>query len=112
MKVIGYYFLTIACLFISISARAGNDSNYAGEVEGFYVYTDGDYIYFRLKNQPQTHPGCNPKYFVVSEDVPQERRRALLARLSIAYSLKEPVNIGYDGQGNCVHGYIRVHRIG
>lgn len=94
-------------------ANAAYNSNMRGELEGFYVYSDGDYIYFRLKNQPTSHGFCNPYYFVIPETVSSDRRKAMLARLSLAFALKESVNIGYDSMGNCAHGgYIRVHRVG
>lgn len=83
-----------------------------GVLEGVYVYTAGDYIYFRLTNQPASHPGCDPTYFVISENVPESRRQMLLSRLLSAYAMKENVNIGYDSKGDCAHGYIRVHRAG
>lgn len=91
---------------------AGYDSNIKGTLEGVYVYTDHDAIYFRFKNQPTSHPSCKATYFVISGSVPQERREQLLSRLMLALASKELVNIGYDSQGNCANGYIRVHRVG
>lgn len=104
--------LILICYFAAAPAMAQYNSNMQGELEGVYVYTDGDYIYFRLKNQPDSHPACNPFFFVISETVPYERRTMLLSRLLAAYSTKEIVNIGFDGQGACVHGYIQAHRVG
>lgn len=84
-----------------------------GVIENLAVYTEGDYIYIKLENQPASHPGCNPGFFVIAEDVPESRRQMLLSRLSMAYALKESINIGYDSQaGDCAHGYIRLHRAG
>jgi hypothetical protein len=82
-------------------------------LSGVYVYTDGDYIYLRLKNPPAQELGCKANYFVIAEDVPYERRQMLLSRALMAYASKETVNIGFDNTGdNCVHGYVRVHRVG
>ena len=99
-------------LLISSYAWSGYDANMKGMVKHTAVYTSGDYIYFTLENQPSSHPGCNPAYFVISESVPYERRQMLLSRLLMAYASKENVNIGYDSQGGCTHGYITVHRVG
>ncbi len=105
-------FIVLLAFCFSSAAFASYNSNIKGELEGVYVYTDGDYIYFRFKNQPTTHASCDPTYFVISEDIPLERRQMLLSRLLMAYASKEQVNIGYDKSGNCVHGHIRVHRVG
>jgi len=102
----------IACLIVATTGHADYNANIAGELEGVYVYSGGDYIDFRFKNQPSTHPGCSPTYFVIADTVPAERRRMMLARLLAAYALKEVVNIGFDNSGDCVHGYVRVHRAG
>lgn len=83
-----------------------------GTLTGVYVYTDGDYIYFRLNNQPTSHPKCKSNYFVIPSTVPQNRREMLLSRLLTAYSMKEKVNIGYDNSVECANGYIKVHRVG
>jgi hypothetical protein len=98
--------------FCVTPAHAVYDANMSGYLEGFYVYSDGDYIYFRLKNQPTSHNGCNPSYFVIPSAVPLERRKAMLARLSLAYAMQESVNIGYAANGDCGHGYINVYRVG
>lgn len=104
--------LTAALLLMCSNATAAYDANMVGQLEGFYVYADGDYIYFRLKNQPTSHNGCNPNYFVIPSAVPTDRRKAMLARLSLAYGLQEPVNIGYSANGDCAHGYINAYRVG
>jgi hypothetical protein len=103
-------------LFI-LTALAGNaeavyNANLAGQLDGFWAYSDGDYILFRLKNQPATHPTCNPSFFVIPDTVPADRRKMMFARLSLAYATQESVNIGYDNVGDCASGYIHVHRVG
>lgn len=96
----------------SVGAGAAYDANMSGQIEGFYVYTYGDHIYFRLRNQPTSHNGCNPNYFVIPAAVSADRRKALLARLSLAHAMQETVNIGYAANGDCADGYIHVHRVG
>ncbi len=94
-------------------AHAGYDENIVGPLEGFYVYANVDYVFLRLKNQPTTHDGCKPDYFVINSSVPVDRRKAMLARLSLAYALQEPINIGYAAHGDCSDGgYIQVYRVG
>ncbi|MDX1252756.1 MAG: hypothetical protein IDH49_10995 [Gammaproteobacteria bacterium] len=104
--------LAIALFAASAFSEAAYNANMAGELEGFYVYAEGDYIYFRLKNQPSSHPTCSPVYFVIPETVSSDRRKAMLSRLSLAYATKEIVTIGYDNTGDCAHGYLRVYRVG
>jgi hypothetical protein len=104
-------FLIIFCLYSQPSSAKYND-NMQGVLTGVYVYTDGDYIYFTLNNQPTSHPKCKSNYFVIPSTVPQNRREMLLSRLLTAYSMKERVNIGYDNSVECANGYIKVHRVG
>ena len=98
-------------LFTSSVSVATYNANVKGEIASVITYADGDYIYFTLKNQPQ-HEACNPSFFVISESVSENRKNNLLSRLLTAYAMKEAVNIGYDSKGECVHGYIRAHRVG
>ena len=95
-----------------LPAFAAYNANMQGKLSDVMVYSDGDYIYLRLENQPDSHPQCNPSYFVIAATVPLERRKMMLARLMMAYASGEVVNLGYDSQGDCSHGYIRVHRVG
>ena len=89
-----------------------HNANMQGTLTLLAVYSDGDYIYMQLDNQPTSHPGCSPTYFVIAEDVPANRREAMFARLMTAYVTGEAITIGYDNAGNCAHSYIRVHRVG
>jgi hypothetical protein len=102
----------IIFVFCSSLSWAGYDANMKGVVKHVAIYTEGDYIYFSLENQPSSHPGCRANHFVISGSIPSERRQMLLSRLLAAYVAKENINIGYDSQGNCTHGYITVHRVG
>lgn len=107
-KFIAFVFMSV----ISVNSFAAYNANMTGEITDVLVYTDGDYIHIRLKNQPSTHPSCNPAFFIIPETVPADRRQALLSRALTAYASKENINIGYDALGDCANGYIQVHRIG
>ena len=104
--------LALFCVLAAERAVAEYNANISGQLEGVYVYDYADYVYFRLKNQPTAHPGCDPTYFVIPESVPADRRKAMLARLYLSYSMQDSVNIGYDAVGQCANGYLRVHRVG
>ena len=104
--------LFLVLLIYSTMSSAVYNDNMTGTVSQIMTYADGDYIYFTLSNQPTSHQACSPQYFVISEDVPYQRRQMLLSRLLAAYTTKDAINIGFDNSGDCVHGYIRVHRIG
>jgi len=104
--------LSLVAALMCPATWAAYDANMVGEIEGFYVYSDTDQVYFRLKNQPTSHNGCNHQYFVIPTSVSADRRKAMLARLSLAYAMREPVNIGYAANGDCGHGYINVYRVG
>ena len=101
-----------ALLAVSPVAGAVYNANMEGTVQWIGVYSEADYIYLRLTNQPTSHPGCNPAYFVIHQDTPQNRRNQMLAMLLAAKQSGEAIGIGYDNMGDCVNGYIRVHRVG
>lgn len=102
------------CLTIAFAApsHAVYNANMSGAVTWVSTYMDDDYIFFQLSNQPTSHPGCNPTYFVISESVPENRRNQAFAQLLAARQTGEPINIGYDATSDCARGYIRVHRVG
>ncbi len=104
--------IALGLIIVSASSWAGYSANINGKLTVVAVYTDDDFIYLRTDNMPKSHPTCKTNYFVISDDIPLERRQMLLSRLMMAYAAKEEVNIGYDGDGNCIHGYMRVHRAG
>jgi hypothetical protein len=103
-------FLLLTFAFAS-SSHAVYNANISGSVAHLTVYTDGDYIYLVLHNQPTSHPGCNPSNFVIPDTIPQNRRNQLYAQLVAAKLTGETVSIGYDNTGDCFHGYIRVHAV-
>ena len=112
IRKIALAFMGASALLASFSANAVYNANMTGVVIAVITYTDGDYIYFQLNNQPSTHPSCNPGYFVITADVPADRRKALLAQLMLAKTTGATTQIGYDNAGDCANGYIRVHRVG
>jgi hypothetical protein len=76
---------------------------------------DTPQILFQANPMPPQPAGCTggfAYYFVIDAALPADIRAQLLSRLLIARTNKETVNIGYDSQGNCINGGIRVHRIG
>jgi hypothetical protein len=103
----------IVCLMVAPSkSYAVYNANMQGLVDSVSLYTDGDYIYVRLVNQPTSHPTCNPSLFVISQDIPENRRNQMFARLMAAKVAGEQINIGFDNAADCAHGYIRLHRVG
>lgn len=101
-----------AALLASGNALSNYNANMGGVVVDVLTYADTDSIYFRLANQPASHPACNAAYFALSASVPEARRNRLYARLLTAKTTGEPINIGYDDVGDCADGYIRAHRVG
>lgn len=97
---------------VSPYAFSSYNANMAGVISEVITYVDRNVIYFKLENQPSSHPSCHADYFSIVESVTAERRSILLSRLLAAYAIKEVVNIGYDSTGDCSDGRIRVHRVG
>lgn len=97
---------------LSGAVSAAYDANMKGVITDLMVYTYEDTIIIKLNNQPTSHPACNPSHFAIDATVPLDRRQAILSRLLTAYASKENVNIGYDSQGNCAGGFIRMYRAG
>ncbi len=75
------------------------------------TYTSG-LILIRLKNQPSAHPSCKASYFSIATDTQEVAAQRMYSRLLIAYTTKQPVNIGFDNTGTCGNGYMRVYRVG
>jgi hypothetical protein len=104
--------LPLSLLAFAIPTYAAYNANTSGVVAWVASYTDGDYIYFGLQNQPTSHPQCSPYYFVITADVPENRRNQAFAQLLTSKQTGTAINIGYDATGDCAYGYIRVHRVG
>ncbi len=94
------------------SASAIYNANISGKVTAIWAYTEADHIYFKLDNQPTSHPVCNPNFFVIDAALPAPRMDRLFARALTAKTTGETINIGYDATTECQNGYIKVHRIG
>lgn len=107
--------IATAALMLPGVGGAAYNANMQGKVVTVAFYSDGDYVYFALANQPTAHPSCNPSWFVLDpsvQGIPEARMARLTARLIAAHSSGEVVNVGYDDQGDCLHGFLRVHRVG
>src|SRR5215471_13902423 len=70
----------VFALGIQMPAGAVYNANMSGVVTFVATYMEGDAIYIRLNNQPSSHPGCDPTYFVIPADIAQNRRNQALAR--------------------------------
>jgi len=104
--------LSLASLGSSYSAFANYDTNLSGVADGVYTYPSG-VLLIHLTNQPTSHPSCNPTYFAIDPaTLDANAMSRMYARLLTSYAIKEPINIGYDSQGDCAAGYIHVWRIG
>jgi len=98
-------------LLLSHIASAGYDNNIEGDIVGIYTYPTGT-VLFDLGNQPTSHPSCNPRYFAIAKDVSEAAANRMYSRLLTLHTTKTKAYIGYDSQGGCGDGYIRVHNIG
>ena len=92
-------------------ARAAYNANMTGTPIDVLTY-EGGLILFRLDNQPATHPGCNANYFAIDVALGDASVSRLYARLLVAYSQQQAVNVGYDNAAACVSGYIHVYLVG
>ena len=101
----------LMALAVPAVAHATYNANISGVIVSVVTYDDG-LVLFTLQNQPTAHPGCNPNYFAIDPALNPDIKAMLLSRALVAKSSGETLFIGYDGQGSCVSGYIRVHRIG
>ena len=110
---IGFAALAALSLVASESALGTYDNNITGVVDAVNTYTDG-LILIHLANQPSSHPLCNANFFAVDPGSTNDANamNRMYARLITAYATQQPVNLGYDSQGDCVRGYIHVWRIG
>ncbi|WP_054114310.1 hypothetical protein [Marinagarivorans algicola] len=101
----------LMCIFTS--AHAGYSANFEGKVTDVLTYPYGTLILIRVEGQPKTHTSCTKfDYPAIATDVSPESRQLVMPRLLLAYASGEKVNIGYDKNGGCVDGRIRIHRVG
>ena len=104
--------LTLASLTGAPAVLAGYDANLTGIADGVYTYPSG-VLLIHLANQPSTHPACSPAFFAVDPSLMTvDAMSRMYARLLTSYAMQQPINIGYDSQGDCSDGYIHVWRIG
>ncbi|NOU50501.1 hypothetical protein HG263_08100 [Pseudoalteromonas sp. JBTF-M23] len=105
----------LVLMFLSLLgsyANADYNANITGKVTSIATYTYSGRIYFRLDNQPSSHPACQTDYFAIDESTPDAIRQQVYSRLLVAYSSGKAINIGYDKEGGCAHGRIKVYRVG
>jgi hypothetical protein len=96
---------------LSTQCFAGYNANITGKVKSVLTYTHAAQIFFSLENQP-SHPTCKNDYFSIDASTPDSIRQQVLSRLLTAYASGKPVNIGFDKEGGCSHGRIKVYRVG
>ncbi len=102
----------ITILYVmSFQVFAGYDSNLSGVVTKVLTYASGR-IYIVLENQPSSHPACEHKFFAIDNTLSSDIRSQMLSRALVAFASKQVLNIGYDGEGDCANGKIRIHRLG
>lgn len=112
MKVNKYLFtLVIFALSQSASAQNQYNKNSPHVITEILTYPYDKTILFRVKDMPNI-PGCSPQYFEISANASYESRTQTLSRLLTAYTAKELVNIGYDGENCAPSSYILVYRVG
>ncbi|KPZ73122.1 hypothetical protein J8L86_12550 [Shewanella sp. MMG014] len=110
-KYLGVIIILVFGVFYQGQGVAGYNDNMNGIVSEILTYPSGR-ILFKLHNQPSSHPSCKSGFFAIATDVSDKGREIMYSRLLIAYTTKQPVNIGFDNLGDCGSGYIRVHRVG
>lgn len=97
----------------SNEADAVYTSNTSAKITNILTYDDSNIILIQLDNQStlSNHP-CNHSYFAIDPATPEDRLDRMYSRAMLAFGSGTPINIGFDGTGNCVNGYMRVHRVG
>lgn len=98
---------------ISNYVYAGYNANFSGKVTAVLTYPGSTQVLIRVEGQPKTHPQCtNFDYLTIPADISNDSRQLVMSRLLLAFASGQAVNIGYDKEGGCVSGRIRVHRVG
>ncbi len=105
------FIVLLGVLFTSLT-HADYNANMTGVITQLLTYAGSQTILFALNNQPSSHPSCNHYYFSLGSDIDDASRSRTYARLMVAYTTGERVNIGYDNAGSCADGYIRAYRVG
>jgi hypothetical protein len=104
---------TLLSIVVMSSASATYNSNIGGMPTSVISYEAGT-VLFILDSQPTSNGACNAGYFEIdpanSSDAVVAR---MYARLLVAYTQQQGVQIGYDNTGACgALGYIHVYRVG
>jgi hypothetical protein len=103
----------VLCVGVMSTASATYNSNIGGTPISVIAY-EGGTVLFVLDNQPTSNGACNAGYFEIdlanNTDAVLNR---MYARLLVAYTQQQPVQIGYDNSGACgSSGYIHTYRVG
>ena len=94
------FFAALVCTFASY------DANLTGVADDVYTCPSG-LVLIHLVNQPASHPACNATYFAVDPgSIDANAMNRMFARLMTSYAMQQPINIGYDSQGDCTDGYV------
>ena len=105
--------LILLVLFAWSNAYAGYNANFSGKITAVLTYPGSTQVLIRVEGQPTSHPQCTSLDFLaIPSDISNESRQLVMSRLLLAFASGQAVNIGYDKEGGCVSGRIRVHRVG
>jgi len=113
----GAFLSALMTAFVGIAvmstASATYNSNIGGMPTSVISYEAGT-VLFILDSQPASNGACNAGYFEIdptnSSDAVVAR---MYARLLVAYTQQQGVQIGYDNTGACgALGFIHVYRVG
>lgn len=107
------WLIAILGLAVMPSANANYNSNLVGTPIAVMTY-EGGRILFSLDTQPGSNGSCNSAYFELDpENNTDPVIGRLYARLLVAYTQQERINVGYDNVGACgTAGYIHAYRVG
>ena len=75
MKILIYIIIFMTIATTSIKSHAGYNANMRGKVTQVLTYTYSTLIYFRLENQPSSHPTCKSIYFSIDAATPDNIRQ-------------------------------------
>jgi hypothetical protein len=110
---VGASMTAILCMALSSTASATYNSNIGGTPIYVIAY-EGGTVLFILDTQPTSNGSCNAGYFEI--DLANNTDAVLgrmYARLLVAYTQQQPIQIGYDNSGSCgSSGYIHTYRVG
>ncbi len=103
----------VLVLSVSSYSHAGYNANFVGKITKVLTYPYSNEVLIRVEGQPTSHPTCTSlDYLSIAPDVTDAARQVVISRILMAYASGEAINIGYDKEGDCVSGRIRIHRVG